>query len=74
MDQIIYVLSTHSLCTEGVALSRKDRNWKVSGEWPTEWKSSEREQEQDQSTKEGKQDDVEIWAEAIEAKLVALGL
>ncbi|MEE3122853.1 MAG: hypothetical protein VX399_09670 [SAR324 cluster bacterium] len=69
MDQIIYVLSTHSLCTEGVALSRKDRNWKVSGEWPTEWKSSEREQEQDRSAKEGKQDDVETWAEAIEGYL-----
>ena len=66
MDQLLYVLACHPLCTEGVALSRRDRRWRVLHEWTADW-GTESSTEEDPSSQEIPENQEDPWIENVSA-------
>ena len=68
MDQLLYVLACHPLCTEGVALSRRDRRWRVLHEWTADW-GTESSTEEEPSSQEIPENQEDPWIENVSAFL-----
>jgi hypothetical protein len=68
MDQLLYVLACHHLCTEGVALSRRDRRWRVLHEWTADW-GTESSTEEELSSQEIPENQEDPWIENVSAFL-----
>ena len=67
MDPLLYVLDCNPLCTEGVALSRRDRRWRVIHEWSVEWGMESPSDENPDSPKEDVDSHDDPWIDSVAA-------
>ena len=67
MDPLLYVLDCNPLCTEGVALSRRDRRWRVIHEWSVEWGMESPSDENPDSPKEDADSHDDPWIDRVAA-------
>ena len=73
MENLVYLLSSHPSCIEGVSLARSEGRWRVKEEYPVSWQETPAESGSGGSRNTSASVDIQAWGDRIERFIEAHG-